>query len=180
MNISNHLLLQAEHYPSPYQNEFPPGSDVSLVVIHSMSLPYGEYGKDYIKQLFLGTLDCDAHPSFSSLEGLKVSAHLVVRRDASVMQFVPFDKRAWHAGKSTYKGRNNCNDFSIGIEMEGSQEDGYTDKQYKILGDVCRELLASYQGLNPQRIVGHKDIAPGRKTDPWNFDWSRLDYIKLD
>lgn len=174
MNISEHLLDQAEYCPSPHQNSFPSISEISLIVIHSMSLPYGQYDNDYIKQLFLGTLDCEVHPSFASLKKLRVSAHLVVRRAGSIMQFVPFDRRAWHAGKSSYQGKDSCNDFSIGIEMEGSEEDGYTDTQYEVLREVCKELIATYQGLDATRIVGHKDIAPGRKTDPWGFDWTRL------
>lgn len=174
MEIKQHLLTPAEYHPSPYQSALPAGNEMSLIVIHSMGLPAGEYGNDYIRQLFLGTLDCDAHPSFDSLRGVKVSAHLVIRRDASIMQFVPFNKKAWHAGESSYKGRSNCNNFSIGIEMEGSTNDTYTDKQYKALYDTCEVLLATYAGLDASRIAGHKEIAPGRKDDPWNFDWRRL------
>ncbi|MCH9664851.1 MAG: 1,6-anhydro-N-acetylmuramyl-L-alanine amidase AmpD [Gammaproteobacteria bacterium] len=182
IQISEHRIVQAVYHQSPHQSPLEstlPNSDaMSLIVIHSMSLPYGEYGNDYIKQLFLGTLDCSgdssAHPSFKSLQGLKVSAHLVIRRDGSIMQFGPFDRKAWHAGKSSYQGREKCNDFSIGIEMEGSKEDDYEELQYEVLVKVCQELLATYTGLDFSRIVGHSDIAPGRKTDPWNFNWEKF------
>lgn len=186
IKISEHRIVQAAYHQSPYQSTLPSSDAMSLIVIHSMSLPYGEYGNDYIKQLFLGTLDCSgdcsgdgsgdssAHPSFKSLQGLKVSAHLVIRRDGSIMQFVPFDRKAWHAGKSSYQGREKCNDFSIGIEMEGSKEEDYEEQQYEVLGKVCQELLATYTGLDSSRIVGHSDIAPDRKTDPWRFNWKKF------
>ncbi len=174
IKISEHRIVQAAYHQSPHQSTLLNSDAMSLIVIHSMSLPYGEYGNDYIRQLFLGTLDCSAHPSFKLLQGLEVSAHLVIRRDGSIMQFVPFDRKACHAGKSSYQGREKCNDFSIGIEMEGSKEDDYEEEQYEVLGKVCQELLATYKGLDFSRIVGHSDIAPGRKTDPWRFNWEKF------
>ena len=146
----------------------------TLIVLHSISLPEGNYGTDYVRQLFVGELDCDVHSSFKDLRELRVSAHLFIRRDAEILQFVPFNVAAWHAGISSYMGRENCNDFSVGIELEGSPEDTYTEEQYECLAGICNRLFAQYPGLSPERLVGHKDIAPGRKDDPWNMDWEKL------
>ena len=158
---------------SPNYNSRP--LPVDLLVIHNISLPAGEFGGPYIEQLFLNTLDCDAHDSFRDLRDLKVSAHFLVTRDGDITQFVATDRRAWHAGKSCFGARDNCNDFSIGIELEGSDTTAFTDEQYAVLGWLARGLMRHYPQINPERIVGHSDIAPGRKTDPGPcFDWARL------
>ncbi len=143
--------------------------------MHGISLPPGEYGGDEIEALFTNTLDWDAHPYFREIRGLKVSAHLLIRRDGSVLQFVPFGERAWHAGESSFRGRQRCNDYSIGIELEGDDETPYTDRQYEELQAVIRALCSAYPTLSPRAVAGHCDIAPGRKTDPGPaFDWLRL------
>jgi AmpD protein len=157
---------------SPNQDERPPGVEVSLVVVHSISLPPGEYGGDAIERLFTNRLDPDAHPYFREIHALKVSAHFLVRRDGELLQFVPPARRAWHAGASSWRGRSRCNDYSIGIELEGSDDAPYEDAQYRALG----ALLTRLRGELPLRaIAGHCEIAPGRKTDPGpRFDWRRL------
>ncbi|SEQ24548.1 AmpD protein [Solimonas aquatica] len=160
---------------SPFCDERPDAADLSLVVIHGISLPPGQYGGPYIEQLFTGRLDPDAHPYFAGIHQLKVSAHLLIRRDGSVIQYVPFTRRAWHAGVSRWQARERCNDFSIGIELEGSDEEAYALAQYAALAAALRALLAAYPRLSRAGIVGHSDIAPGRKTDPGPyFDWARL------
>jgi len=141
-------------------------------VIHCISLPEGEYGSSNIEDLFLNKIDYFKHDSFKSLENLKVSSHLLIKRDGAVTQFVAFDKCAWHAGESSYDGRKNCNDFSIGIELEGCIDDIFTEKQYTELSKIMKELKSVYSITN---IVGHSDVAPGRKFDPGeNFDWERV------
>lgn len=175
MNIQQHWLTGIRHIPSPNCNARPNPADISLLVIHCISLPPGEYGGDYISHLFCNRLDPTAHPYFESVHQLEVSAHLLIRRDGECIQFVPFDQRAWHAGASHYQGREACNDFSIGIELEGTETELYTDLQYTRLAEVIRLLLAHYPKLSKQRITGHSDIAPGRKTDPGaTFAWQRL------
>lgn len=159
-------------HASPHCDERPQPDEISLLVIHCISLPEGKYGTPYVRQLFMGELKTDAHPDFSILKGLRVSAHCVIRRDGTLEQYVPFDKRAWHAGRSRYCGRRRCNDFSIGIELEGTDNSAYTQSQYEQLIAVTKALIARYPKLNRRRIVGHQDIAPGRKTDPGSeFDW---------
>ncbi len=149
-----------------------PECRIDLVVVHGISLPPGEFGGDGIERLFTNTLDPGAHPYFQQIEGLRVSAHLLIRRDGEVVQFVPFHERAWHAGESCFEGRERCNDFSIGIELEGTDEQPYETVQIEKLAEVVRVLCAAYPGLSPERVVGHSDIAPGRKTDPGPyFDW---------
>lgn len=175
MTIDQHWLTDATQTPSPNYDDRPDPLDVSLLVIHCISLPPGEFGLPYIDQLFCNTLDPNAHPYFESIYQLTVSAHVLIKRDGHAVQYVGFDKRAWHAGKSSYQGRERCNDFSIGIELEGTETVAYTDAQYQQLNNIIRELLAGYPLLSKQRIVGHSDIAPGRKTDPGaSFDWQRL------
>ncbi|WP_404398360.1 1,6-anhydro-N-acetylmuramyl-L-alanine amidase AmpD [Idiomarina loihiensis] len=170
--IKNHKITTAAQHPSPHYDERPQSAEVSLLVIHCISLPEGQYGTPYIRQLFMGDLEPDAHPDFAILKGLRVSAHCVIRRDGTLEQFVPFDKRAWHAGMSRYCGRRRCNDFSIGIELEGTDHSAYTQEQYEQLIAVTKALIGTYPNLNRRRIVGHQDIAPGRKTDPGSeFDW---------
>ena len=172
---ATHLLEEAEYVPSPNMDDRPDGADVSLLVIHSISLPPGEYGGDSIKNLFTNTLPADAHPYFQQIHELKVSAHVLIRRDGSIVQFVPFDKRAWHAGESCYQGKERCNDFSIGIELEGTDTDPFEACQYDALVSLVKTLCRQYPSITMQRIAGHSDIAPGRKTDPGTgFDWNRL------
>jgi N-acetyl-anhydromuramoyl-L-alanine amidase len=157
---------------SPFHNERPMGTKVSLLVIHCISLPEGIYGGKQIEHLFTGCLDCDEHESFSDLKGLEVSAHCVIRRDGLVEQYVPFDKRAWHAGVSSFEGIEACNDYSIGIELEGTDKSAYTAAQYLALAELSNRLISYYPKLSKQRIVGHSSIAPERKNDPGDlFDW---------
>ena len=170
--IVEHWLQGARRLASPNCNARPADCAIELLVIHNISLPPGEFGGGYIEQLFGNCLDCRAHPAFADLQGLEVSSHLLIDREGLLTQFVPFDRRAWHAGVSNYSGRDNCNDFSIGIELEGTDNSPYTERQYQSLAQVSAQLLACYPGLGPDRIVGHSDIAPGRKTDPGPaFDW---------
>jgi len=160
---------------SPNQDERPDESDISLIVIHNISLPPNEFGGKGIDQLFTNTLDKHAHPFYAEIHSLRVSSHLLIRRDGEVVQYVPFHKRAWHAGESQFLGRSVCNDFSIGIEMEGTDCVPFTEKQYASLEMVLQELLDSYPSLSAAAITGHEHIAPGRKTDPGPyFDWQRL------
>ncbi len=174
VDISTGLISGVESRPSPHHDERPAGTAIDLLVIHSISLPPGEFGGPWIEQLFLGTLPKDAHPYFKDIAGLKVAAHLLIRRDGSLIQFVPFHKRAWHAGASNYQGREACNDFSIGIEIEGDDSTPYAAPQYQALACVTAALIQAYPGITTARIVGHSDIAPGRKTDPGPaFDWAR-------
>ena len=146
--------------------------EISLLVIHNISLPPGEFGGGYIEKLFTNSLDPNDHPYFSEIYDLKVSSHLLIERDGSLVQFVPFNKKAWHAGVSSFKGRENCNEFSIGIELEGTDDNKYTEDQYRALIDITKELMLVFQDIKKENIVGHSDIAPGRKTDPGKaFDW---------
>jgi AmpD protein len=173
MQIHDGWLSNAERVMSPNCDERPDPA-ISLIVVHCISLPAGHFGSRYVEQLFTNCLDCDVHPDFDDIRELKVSSHLLIRRDGSVVQFVPFDKRAWHAGESSFGGRAQCNDFSIGVELEGTDTGTFTDSQYAGLSDVCRLLMAKWQ-IPMDHIVGHSDIAPGRKTDPGvGFDWPRL------
>ncbi|MEZ5505362.1 MAG: 1,6-anhydro-N-acetylmuramyl-L-alanine amidase AmpD [Gammaproteobacteria bacterium] len=175
MHIIQHRLQQARQVPSPNYNERPAGVAIDLLVIHSISLPPGEFGGPYIEQLFENRLNPAEHPYFAQIHQLQVSAHLLIRRDGELVQFVPFDQRAWHAGKSNFQGRENCNDFSIGIELEGTDTGPFEPVQYDVLAQVIRTLLQAYPQLSLPHIVGHSDIAPGRKTDPGSgFDWSTL------
>lgn len=169
------LVAGALFRKSPHFDERPDLDDLSLIVLHCISLPEGHYHTSYVDQLFLGRLDCDAHPSFQSLRGLRVSAHCFIRRNGGLIQYVPFQKRAWHAGQSCYQDRQHCNDFSIGIELEGTSEDAYTATQYQRLITLIHALRTCYPSLRQADIVGHQDIAPERKTDPGPyFDWNRL------
>jgi AmpD protein len=144
------------------------------LVIHNISLPPEQFGGPYIEQLFLNSLDPEEHPYFRDIYTLEVSSHLVVDRLGNLTQFVPFNKRAWHAGVSDFQGRNRCNDFSIGIELEGADHIPFTDTQYSVLADVTRKIISHYPMISSERVVGHSDIAPGRKTDPGPaFDWLR-------
>lgn len=168
-------LQPARQVASPNFDERPAGVTADLLIVHGISLPPGEYGGAWIDQLFTNSLSWDAHPYFKQIEGMKVSSHLLIRRDGKVVQYVPFHQRAWHAGTSSYCGRERCNDFSIGIELEGSDDAAYESEQYRELARVILALCAVYPSLSLDRIVGHSDVAPGRKTDPGEgFDWPRL------
>jgi len=169
------LIDAAAQRPSPTQADRPPGVVPDLIVVHSISLPPGRFGGPHIEEFFNNRLDPTAHPYFETIAGLRVSAHLLIRRDGSLIQFVPFHRRAWHAGESCHEGRQRCNDFSIGIELEGTDEGDFETAQYEVLVDVVEALCEAYPGLSPQRIAGHSDIAPDRKTDPGTgFDWGRV------
>ena len=162
----------ARQAPSPNCDARPRGVPVDLLVVHNISLPPGIYGGGAIEDLFLNRLDPDAHPYFGSLRALRVSAHFLVRRDGELVQFVPCSKRAWHAGVSSFQGRERCNDFSIGVELEGSDDDPFEAEQYEVLVALVRTLRIRYP---IGHLAGHSDIAPGRKTDPGPcFDWPRL------
>lgn len=168
-------LVNARHVLSPNCDERPEGQSISLLVVHGISLPPGEYGGCWIDAFFCNQLDPGAHDYFAEIADFQVSSHLLIRRDGELVQYVPFSKRAWHAGKSCFDGREACNDFSIGIELEGQDEEAYTDIQYQQLAAVSQLLSRYYPDINEQTIVGHSDIAPGRKTDPGPaFDWQRL------
>lgn len=169
---ATHRIESVQWMESPNQNERPDPCEISLLVIHGISLPPNQFGGTYIDELFTNKLDCSAHPYFEQLKSLRVSAHLLIRREGELVQFVSFDKRAWHAGLSIFQLRENCNDFSVGIELEGADDTAYTEKQYQQLAAVARCLMIAYPGITKDRIVGHSDIAPGRKTDPGSaFNW---------
>ncbi len=168
-------LHEAQRVESPNWDARPVGVVVDLVVVHNISLPPGQYGGPWIDALFTNRLPCVAHPYFASLEGVRVSAHLLIRRDGSLIQYVSFLGRAWHAGVSCWKGRARCNDFSLGIELEGSDTIAYTEEQYTVLLTTLKSLMATYPDIVPDNIVGHCDVAPDRKTDPGTaFDWVRV------
>lgn len=168
-----HWLTGVTAVPSPNCSARPEGIDISLLVIHNISLPPGEFGTGCVDQLFCNVLDPEAHPFFATISELQVSAHLLIDREGAVRQYVPFDQQAWHAGKSCFDGRERCNEFSIGIELEGTDDTPFTNQQYAALVAVSGLLLRRYPDLTEDRIVGHSDIAPGRKTDPGpNFNWS--------
>ncbi len=173
--IENGWLQQATKMPTTHWDEREiDQKQINLLVIHNISLPPGKFGGPYISQLFIGTLDPDAHPYFEHIAHVRVSAHCLIRRDGAIIQYVPFDKRAWHAGVSCFQGRSKCNDFSIGIELEGTDQMPFTDQQYRALIDVTQQLQQQYPAIGLGNIVGHNDIAPGRKTDPGQaFDWAR-------
>jgi N-acetyl-anhydromuramyl-L-alanine amidase AmpD len=163
---------RAQACPSPNHNERPNARDVSLVIVHSISLPPGEYRGDAIEQLFTNQLDWSAHPYFESIRGLRVSAHFVIRRSGKLLQFVSCDRRAWHAGASQWRGRDNCNDYSIGIELEGLEGRRFSEAQYARLASLLRALSRRHAIA---AVVGHEHVAPGRKHDPGRgFDWARL------
>jgi len=169
------LIRPATQCPSPNQDARPDSTEPELIVIHGISLPPGEFGGPHIEALFTNCLDWGEHPYFGEIEGLRVSSHLLLRRDGGLIQFVPFGRRAWHAGDSQFRGRSCCNDFSIGIELEGEDETPYSDPQYLHLALVIGAIMRTYPKISPRRIAGHCDISPGRKTDPGPaFDWLRL------
>ena len=174
MKIKNHRLQDINFLESPNFNDRPVDEDISLLVIHSISLPPKKYNTDHIERFFLNELDFSLHDFYKNIDGIKVSAHVLIKRNGEIIQFVPFNKRAWHAGVSSYKGKNNCNDFSIGIELEGSDDDIFEDIQYEKLSLITSLLIAEYDLITKDNIKGHSDIAPERKTDPGVlFDWDR-------
>lgn len=174
IDIETGLLAGARYVPSPNHDARPDGLGVEVLVVHAISLPPGEFGGPAIEQLFCNTLDPRAHPYFETLAGVKVSAHLLIRRDGGVIQFVPFTRRAWHAGESRCEGRTRVNDFSVGIELEGTDATPFEDAQYARLATLTVALTRAYPALTLDRLYGHSDIAPGRKTDPGpHFDWMR-------
>jgi len=166
------LCAAATWRPSPHFDARPEEAEISLLVIHNISLPPGQFGGPWIDDLFLGRLDPEAHPFFREIEGLRVSSHFLIRRDGELVQYVPTELRAWHAGASSWKGRERCNDFSIGVELEGADDVPFAEPQYERLALLVPALTARYGALD---LAGHSDIAPGRKTDPgpW-FEWERL------
>ena len=169
------LIEPARQCASPNQDERPGSAEPELLIVHGISLPPREFGGAEIEQLFMNSLDWDAHPYFGEIRGLEVSSHLLIRRDGELVQFVPFTHRAWHAGESSFRGRTRCNDFSIGIELEGDDDTPYDDRQYGVLIAAIRSLLDAYPQLSVRRLAAHSDVSPGRKTDPGPaFDWLRL------
>jgi AmpD protein len=175
VNSDNGLIRPARQCLSPNRDARPEGAALDTVVLHGISLPPGEFGGAQIEALFSNKLDWDAHPYFAEIRGMEVSAHLLIRRDGELVQFVPFTERAWHAGDSRFRGRARCNDFSIGIELEGEDETPYDDRQYAVLPGVLKAITTAYPDITPREIAGHCDIAPGRKSDPGPaFDWLRL------
>tara|TARA_X000000368_G_scaffold305419_1_gene243722 strand:+ start:1000 stop:1539 length:540 start_codon:yes stop_codon:yes gene_type:complete len=174
MKIKNHRLQDINFLESPNFNDRPIDEDISLLVIHSISLPPKKYNTDHIERFFLNELDFSSHNFYKNIDGMKVSAHVLIKRNGEVIQFVPFNKRAWHAGVSSYKGKNDCNNFSIGIELEGSDDDIFEDIQYEQLSLITSLLIEEYDLITKDNIKGHSDIAPERKTDPGVlFDWDR-------
>jgi AmpD protein len=165
-------IAGARRVLSPNCDSRPPRTAAALLLLHSISLPRGEYGGDAIERLFTNRLDPAAHASFADLAGLRVSAHFLVRRDGGLIQFVPLERRAWHAGASRWRGRERCNDFSVGIELEGTDDSEFAAAQYECLLKLFKKL----QNLLPLReVAGHSDVAPGRKSDPGaGFDWARF------
>lgn len=174
-------LVEARACPSPNCSDRPSATDISLLVVHNISLPPGQFGQGYIEQFFCNQLPVERHPYFREIADLRVSSHLLIDRAGQMVQFVPLHRRAWHAGASRFAGRDDCNDFSIGVELEGTDEEPYTGAQYRQLARVARQLLALYPKLTPERIAGHSDIAPGRKTDPGPaFDWDHFRSLLAD
>lgn len=175
LNPHTGLLEPVLFKSSPHQDDRPDKGVIDLVVIHGISLPPGEFGSDAIEQFFCGHLSATLHPYYASIAHLRVSSHLLIKRNGEIVQFVPFTQRAWHAGESYFNGKTHCNDFSIGIELEGTDEIHYEPSQYKELIYIIHLLKKAYPAITNDRIVGHADIAPGRKTDPGPaFDWHYL------
>lgn len=170
------LIVPVRYIPSPNANERPLDTEIDLLVIHNITLPPNEFNSNYyIDDLFTNTLDPHLHPYFAEIIHLRVSAHCFIDRQGEITQYVPFTERAWHAGESNFLGRENCNDFSIGIELEGTDDIPYTDVQYGVLSELTRLILQAYPKITFDRIVGHSTIAPTRKTDPGpTFDWQLL------
>jgi AmpD protein len=172
------LLTPVAYHPSSHCDARPAGSQIDMIVVHNISLPPGQFGNGCVEKFFCGQLDFTQHPYFESIAALRVSSHLLIARTGVITQFVPFTKRAWHAGKSFFQGREQCNDFSIGIELEGTDDVPFEKIQYEQLARAIQELMKNYPLIVRERIVGHSDIAPGRKTDPGpHFHWNDLDCL---
>jgi len=172
VDLESGLMLGARQIASPNRDFRPAGVEADLIVVHGISMPPGQFGGPWIDRLFTNTLPAEVHPYFAEVGSLRVSSHLVVMRDGAVTQYVKFTERAWHAGKSSFEGRDACNDFSVGVELEGTDTLPYEAAQYGALAQVVAALCAAYPRLSPDRLAGHSDIAPGRKTDPGPaFDW---------
>ena len=175
VNPETGLIEPARLCLSPNRDERPANASLDAIVLHGISLPPRQFGGNEVEALFLNKLDWNAHPYFAEIRGMQVSAHLLIRRDGELLQFVPFNERAWHAGESFFRGRRCCNDFSIGIELEGDDETPYDERQYLRLPAVLQALFLAYPGLSARELAGHCDVAPGRKSDPGPaFDWLRL------
>ncbi|CAA6817380.1 MAG: N-acetylmuramoyl-L-alanine amidase (EC AmpD [uncultured Thiotrichaceae bacterium] len=169
------LMEGAKYIRSPNHDARPHGADISLIVLHNISLPPGEFGGQGVNQLFTNHLDKNEHPFYEEIHELRVSSHVFIRRDGEVIQYVPFHLRAWHAGVSCFEGQAVCNDYSIGIELEGTDDKPFREEQYAALDQVLTSLLATYPSLSPEKITGHEQIAPMRKTDPGPcFNWHRV------
>jgi len=180
INVKSGLIEGVTQIPSENCNARPQNSDIRLIVLHNISLPAGEFGGPYISQLFTNQLQKDSHPSFADIYRLKVSAHLLIRRDAEVIQYVPFHRRAWHAGASEYQGETDCNNVSIGIELEGTDNTPYEKQQYTKLAEIIIKLRQCYPNIAKDAITSHSNIAPGRKTDPGPaFDWDKIHALIL-
>ena len=174
MKIKDHKIEDIAFLESPNFNDRPDPNNISLIVIHSISLPSRNYNNDNVESFFLNNLDISKNEYFKEISDLKVSSHLYIKRSGRIIQFVPFDKRAWHAGVANYKGKEDCNDFSIGIEVDGCDDDVYEEEQYNSLIKVTKALIEEYDLISKKRIAGHSDIAPERKTDPGKyFEWNR-------
>ena len=179
INPNSHLISNIPYLESQNCDARPEGVDIDTIIIHCISLPDGEYGNDNVINLFQNDLDISKNESFQSLEGVKVSSHIFIRRDGEVIQFVPFNLRAWHAGTSMHIKKSNCNDFSIGIELEGSVSSKFSENQYKILIELIATLKSNYPKIRDSNIIGHNEIAPNRKEDPGKFfDWERIKGLK--
>jgi AmpD protein len=175
VHVATGLLIGVRQVLSPHRDDRPAGAVPDLLLLHGISLPPGEFGGPWIDRLFTASLPPAAHPYFEEIAGHRVSAHVLIRRDGELVQYVPFGQRAWHAGVSQFEGRTACNDFSIGIEFEGTDEARYEEAQYLAAAALLRALLRAYPSLTAPRIVGHSDVAPGRKTDPGEaFDWVKM------
>lgn len=175
MELEQGWLTQARRVPSPNGDERPADAAIELVIVHNISLPPGEFGGPWIDALFTNQLDPAAHPYFAEIAHLRVSSHVLIRRDGELVQYLPFTQRAWHAGQSSYQGREGCNDFAIGIELEGADDIPYEEAQYQRLAELIKILQRAYPGISADAVTGHEHVAPGRKTDPGPaFDWPRL------
>ena len=174
MEIKNHLFNKIRFLESPNFNNRPLKEEIRLIIIHSISLPPNTYGNTYVEDFFLNKLDVSEHDYFNEIKDLRVSSHIYIKRDGEIIQFVPFNKRAWHAGESSYMGVPDCNDYAIGIELEGSDDDFFSDEQYNSLIVATQEILKEYPMIKKDNITGHSNVAPKRKVDPGkNFEWEK-------
>jgi len=174
MEIENHIFKNIKFLNSPNFNKRPEKSDISLIVIHSISLPPEVYGNNYVEDFFMNKLNISDHDYFNEIKDMRVSSHIYIKRTGEMIQFVPLNMRAWHAGESCYKGIDDCNNYSIGIELEGTDNDHFSNQQYQSLIQISKLIIKNYPKINKNTIVGHSDISPERKTDPGNdFEWNR-------